>query len=791
MDRALCILENTDVYGAKKRKSRNMGLIMMARRRSTPKKTKTGPKKREDLGQRAERLLSKRISNLKPGTRNTEPKTGDTEKLVEELRVHQIELEMQNEELRKAQAELEESRSNYADLYDFAPVAYVAFTQTGKIAEVNLTGAQLLGIERSRLRGRAFSLFVAPESRSVFRHHCAEVVRNKDKETCELKLLKGDGTFLYARMQSVAVGEAWIRSALLDITPRKEAEDAFLKEQLFRRAIENSLLSGIMVNDLEGHITHVNPAFCRMVGWEEKELVGKKPPFVYWPPEQRETNMRNFRQMLSTKSPSERTELRLQRKNGERFHALLLVSALKDTSGKVIGYVRSFGDISELKRKEEEVLRLNRELEQRVIARTAQLETANERLKEEITERTRAEKLSRALNRIHDHLNAQAAHDEIMQQVLAEAARAMACDAAMISLKKDGRRIVSHVYGLPEAALGRELSDAEEPHAVVAMVSGKPVVIEDTSNDTRVDRVHMERFGIRSLVAVPILEGPATLGVCFFIYRAAPAASLGQIEIEFCTNLVAGVSLALQKNALIAELTRQTEGLELANTELKMFTQSLSHDLRNPLLAAQGFCQRLGERHGHALNPEAKRYLQRMDEACKAMDGLINDLLSFSKVGGMSMEYTLVDLSSLARSVAEGLAVSDPKRQARFVIGDDLHAEGDPTLLRTALENLLGNAWKFTSKRQRTVIEFGSIETGAFPAFFVRDNGCGFDMKFAEKLFQPFQRLHSPEEFSGTGMGLASVHRIVERHGGRIWVESILDQGTTFFFTLAPRYLGR
>jgi PAS domain S-box-containing protein len=241
----------------------------------------------------------------------------------------------------------------------------------------------------------------------------------------------------------------------------------------------------------------------------------------------------------------------------------------------------------------------------------------------------------------------------------------------------------------------------------------------------------------------------------------------------------------------------RTAALEAANRELEAFSYSVSHDLRAPLRAIDGFTRVLMEDHAPQLDDEGKRYLQRVGAAARRMNELIEDLLALSRVTRAELHLLAVDLSRTAQAVAAELQKAEPERAVEFVITPALEAFGDARLLRIVLENLLGNAWKYTSKQSRARIEFGELRSEETRGghsevrnsqseivFFVRDNGAGFDMQYAERLFVPFQRLHDSSEFEGTGIGLATVQRIVHRHGGRVWAEGAPGRGATFFFTL-------
>jgi signal transduction histidine kinase len=228
-------------------------------------------------------------------------------------------------------------------------------------------------------------------------------------------------------------------------------------------------------------------------------------------------------------------------------------------------------------------------------------------------------------------------------------------------------------------------------------------------------------------------------------------------------------------------LRRRNLEIESANKDLESFAYSVSHDLRAPLGSIQGFTEALEMNYGDELDGEAHEYVNWIKEACRQMRELIEGLLQMSRLTKIEVEREPVDLSSIAQSIAESLQQSNPERPVRFDIREGVRTVGDERLLRAVLENLMANAWKFTRQRDEARIEFGS----AGDAYFGRDNGAGFDPSHAAKMFRPFQRLHSSREFEGTGIGLATVQKIVERHGGRAWAEGEVGKGATIYFTTA------
>ncbi len=257
--------------------------------------------------------------------------------------------------------------------------------------------------------------------------------------------------------------------------------------------------------------------------------------------------------------------------------------------------------------------------------------------------------------------------------------------------------------------------------------------------------------------------------------------------------LLFGVTYMLVRARLRAEeagagMEEANRELEVTNRELEAFSYSVSHDLRAPLRSIDGFSQILLEDYADELDEEGKDYLGRVRAASQRMGRLIDDLLGLSRVTRGALRREGVNLSSLAQEVADGLGESRPDRDVDFEIEEGIEVHGDPRLIRVALTNLIGNAFKFTEREKRAKISFGQdrklSQLGRVPVYYVRDNGAGFDMEYADKLFGAFQRLHGTNEFEGTGIGLATVQRIVHRHGGRVWAEGEVGRGATFFFTL-------
>lgn len=318
------------------------------------------------------------------------------------------------------------------------------------------------------------------------------------------------------------------------------------------------------------------------------------------------------------------------------------------------------------------------------------------------------------------------------------------------------------------------------------MNNRESAVIEDIFADPRIPIDAYRPTFVKSLAMVPIrTESPIGAIGNYWATRHCPTAE----EVELLKALANTTAVAIENVNLYNELEQRVQSrtaqLAAANEELESFAYAVSHDLGAPLRAIRSYAELLLKECGGSLNETGKLYAAKVHASTRQMRKLMDDLLRLSRVTQAEMSIRPVDLSALAQEVMKEIAATRPDRPVNLLVPDGITAQGDSGLLRIALENLFSNAWKFTSRREDAKIEFGcTTADGGKRVFFVRDNGAGFDAQYVAKMFQPFRRFHSQEEFSGSGIGLSTVQRVVHRHGGRIWAEGEVDKGATFCFTL-------
>ena len=514
-------------------------------------------------------------------------------------------------------------------------------------------------------------------------------------------------------------------------------------ERRFHALAENAL-DIVMVTGSDGTIRYLSPSVERVLGHTPEEMLGTNTA-EYVHPDDLERAFGELEALLSKPGVHPAAvETRVRHKDGSWRHLEGMATNLLDDPA-VEGLVFNQRDVTDRVRAEEEVRRLNRELERRVAERTARLEAILAELGES-EERYRAvvEQSAEGLYLVDGDTRRILETNPALQKMLgytADELRGM-----------ELHEIVAHERADVEANVERTLRE------------GKRFIRE---------RGYRRKDG--SVVEVEIAASAIDYGEKRVICAAVR---------DITERRRAEEAMRRFNEELEDRVRRRTAQLQAANEELEALSSSVSHDLRAPLRAMTGFGRILMEDYGDALDEAGRDHLIRIQDAGKRMGAMIDDLLDLSRLARREMRHEEVDLSALARDVAEHLRRVDPGRRARFAVAEEISATGDAGLLRVVMENLLENAWKFTSKETEALIEFGAVGEGGGPVYYVRDNGVGFDETYADKLFAPFQRLHGEGEFEGTGLGLSTVARIVRRHGGTLWAEGEVGRGATFFFAL-------
>lgn len=392
---------------------------------------------------------------------------------------------------------------------------------------------------------------------------------------------------------------------------------------------------------------------------------------------------------------------------------------------------------------------------------------------------------------------------EVLEAVVSGAMELLGTQHAQIALWDEATRILrlGAVGGTHAAQVGKDEYALGEGAVGTVALTWRPLVL----NDYQASRYASPNYpDVRAAITVPVLFEDRLLGV-LHAHTTRPGKSFTPNDRRRLQMLATQTAIAIENarlyeqvreyaNELERKVEERTRELQTANTqlraanaELEAFSYSVSHDLRNPLLSIEGFSRLLLKKYGTVLDAEGKDYLERVRTGAQRMGELIEALLGLARVTRHPLQQEPVDLSAQAGTIVNDLRQRDTQREAEVAIQDGLVVQGDAQLLRILLENLLGNAWKFTVNRRPARIEVGRLsgEEGA-AVYFVRDNGVGFDMAEADQLFGMFQRLHGADQFPGTGIGLATVQRIVERHGGRVWAEGVIESGATICFTLGP-----
>jgi PAS domain S-box-containing protein len=563
-----------------------------------------------------------------------------------------------------------------------------------------------------------------------------------------------------------------------DISERIEAVRALRESERRLRGILDTMFVFVGLIDLDGVIAEVNRAPLEIAGLRREDVLGRKVADSFWFSHSLDVQERVGRALARAAEGEIVREDYLIRIAGGGFITIdTIFGPLRNEEGRITQLVGSAVDVTQRNHAETELRELNAELEQRVSNRTAQVAAANDELR-------------------HSRAKIESLFESLPGHYLV-----LTPDLKIVSVSD---AYLKATMTTREGILGRGLFEVfpDNPDDPAATgVSNLRASLNRLRQTGEADTMAIQRYDARrpdgsfeerywSPINSPVFG--ADREIEFIIHRvedvtefvrkkAQPSGGAAEHLLTRMEQMEAEIYQSAQK------VQAANAQLELANKELEAFSYSVSHDLRAPLRAMDGFCRIVMEDYGPLLPPEGRRFLKNIGVGAQQMGTLIDDLLTFSRLSRLPLTKREVSVARLVKDALDDLADQRADRPIEINVGELPACLGDPALLKQVWINLISNALKYSRKRNPAIVEIGCERQKDEDVYFVRDNGAGFDMRYADKLFGVFQRLHRAEDYEGTGVGLAIVQRVIHRHGGHVWAEAIVDHGATFYFTLEAK----
>ncbi len=666
------------------------------------------------------------------------------------------------------------------DLYNNAPCGYHSLDRDGVIVRINDTELAWLGYTRDEVIGKMrFSDVLTPASYRIYRKNFPRFKELGYVRDLEFEVVRKDGSILSVMVSATAITDAdgnyvMSRSTVFDVTRRREVVQSLLEsEERFRTAFEYASI-GKALTAPDGRLIKVNRAFCEMVGYTEEELTSTDFSAITHP-----DDIAKSRESIRCLMAGERRTCQFEKRYVHKDGHVIFVSAstilLRDGEGNPRYLISDFMDVTDHWKADQRISRLNRVY--------SVLTNINE-----VIVRVRS------VGALYDEACRIAVEDGRLRMV-------------WIGMVDETTGIVKPVAssGVVEGYLDRIIvASRDNRHGRgptgTCIREDRYTVCNDFRIDPRMGPWRREALkrGYLSSAAFPLHKGNQVVGA-LMLYAGEPE-FFDDEEIRVFLSLADDISFAIEfmeqedrrrkaeaqvrrlNDELEQRVILRTEELKEANKQLETFSYTVSHDLRAPLRAINGFANILAEDYLERLDEDGRGYLTRIQRNTHRMDALINGLLDLSRVGRATIQLSELDMGIMAEDVYGELSALTPERATQFEIKTCPRIRADRALMYQVLQNLIGNAIKFTQLTAEPKIEFGGDMVDGEAIFYVRDNGAGFDSERAGQLFGAFRRLHSEKEFEGTGVGLALVRRIITAHGGRVWAEGKVDKGACFYF---------